>query len=80
MLWQASVELHDGAPVRRVSPDKLAEIMEIGADFYATSMEEALALAFQDDAPRPATEPAKKAKRRALRVTPLRAVAAPAAA
>lgn len=81
VLWQASVELHDGSPVRRVSPDKLAEIMEIGADFYATSMEEALALAFQDDAPRPATEPAKKAKRRrALRVTPLRAVAAPAAA
>ena len=79
VLWQASVDLHDGAPVRRVSPGKLAEIMEIGADFYATSMEEALALSFQDDAPRPATEPTKKARRRSSRVEPVGTLATAAA-
>ena len=79
VLWQAAVELHDGGPVRRVSKEKIAEIMEIGADFHATSIEEALALAFQDDAPRPATEPAKTAKRRPLRVVPTRPAAASAA-
>jgi predicted PurR-regulated permease PerM len=76
VLWQATVDPDDGVPMRRVSPDKLAEIMEIGADFYATSMEEALALAFRDDAPRPATEPTKKVKGRTLRVVPTRGVAA----
>ena len=79
VLWQAPVDLNDGASVRRVSQDKLAEIMEIGADFYATSMEEALALSFQDEAPRPATAPAKKSRRRALRVVPVRAAATAAA-
>ena len=79
VLWQASVDLHDGAPLRRVPQEKLAEIMEIGADFYATSMEEALALTFQDAAPRPATEPTKKAKGRTLRVVPARSGAASAA-
>ena len=79
VLWQAAVELHDGGPVRRVSKEKIAEIMEIGADFHATSIEEALALAFQDDAPRPATEPAKTAKRRPLRVVSARPAAASAA-
>lgn len=76
VLWQAPVELHDGAPVRRVSKEKLDEIMEIGADFHAISMEEALALAFQDEAPRPATESVKKSKRR---VAPVRAASALAA-
>ncbi len=79
VLWHAAVNLHNGAPARRVSPDKLTEIMEIGADFYATSMEEALALAFEDEAPRPATEPTQKAKGRTLRVVPKRATAASAA-
>ena len=68
VLWQGAIDLHDGAPPRRVAPEKLAEITEIGADFHATSMEEALALAFQDKAPRPATEPVKKARRRATRM------------
>jgi predicted PurR-regulated permease PerM len=76
VLWQATVDLHNGAPMRRVSADKLAEIVEIGADFHATSMEEALVLAFQEDAPRPATEPTKKAKGRGLRVVSARAAAA----
>jgi predicted PurR-regulated permease PerM len=79
VLWQATVDLHNGAPERRVSQEKLAEIMEIGADFYATSIEEALALSFQDDAPRPVTEPAKKSRRRALRVVPAHAANASAA-
>ena len=78
VLWQAAVELHDGGPVRRVSPEKLAEIMEIGADFHATSIDEALALAFQDDAPVPATDPAKKPRRRAPRLVPTRTVTASA--
>ena len=68
VLWQSSIILDDGSAPRRVSTEKLAEIEEIGADFCATSMEEALALSFQDTAPRAATEPTKKAKRRALRV------------
>lgn len=79
VLWQASADLHDGVALRRVLPEKLAEIMEIGADFHATSMEEALALAFLDEAPRPATEPTKKSKGRALRAVPARAAIASAA-
>lgn len=79
VLWQASTHLQEGVPIRRVSQEKLAEIMEIGADFHAISMEEALAHAFRDDAPRPATEPVKKAKRRAVRVMPTLAVTASAA-
>lgn len=72
VLWQASPGLHDALPARQVSKEKLAEIMEIGADFHAKSMEEALALAFQDAPPRPATEPARKVKGRTLRVVPVR--------
>ena len=79
VLWQAPLNPQDGAPTRRVSQAKLAEIMEIGADFHATSMDDALALAFLDDAPRPATEPAKRAKGRRLQPVPARAVALSAA-
>lgn len=79
VLWQPASDLDFGAPLRRVSNEKLAEIIEIGADFYATSMEEALALAFQDEAPRPATNPIKRSKGRAARIIPARSVAATAA-
>lgn len=68
VLWQSSVDLNDGAPALRVANEKLAEIDEIGADFCATSMSEALRLMFEDAAPRPATEATIKTKRRALRV------------
>ena len=76
VLWQSAIILTDGIPPRRVAPEKLAEIEEIGADFCATSMEEALALSFQDIAPRAATEPTNKAKRRALRVVSRQSTAA----
>ena len=76
VLWQSAIILADGIPPRRVAPEKLAEIEEIGADFCATSMEEALALSFQDIAPRAATEPTNKAKRRALRVVSRQSTAA----
>ena len=67
ILWQSSIDLGDGAPKRIVTQAKLDEIIEIGADFYATSMAEALDMAFQDAAPRGVTEPPKKAKSRVLR-------------
>lgn len=79
VLWQEPSGLNEGAALRKVSPDKLAEIMEIGADFHATSMEEALARAFEDVAPLPATEPIKKTKGRTPRALPMRAVIASAA-
>ena len=69
VLWQAVADLQDGTPARRAAPAKLAEIMEIGADFVATSMDEALALAFRDTAARPLAEPARKARRHAARAS-----------
>jgi predicted PurR-regulated permease PerM len=72
VLWQTTVNLNENDKTQRVSKEKLAEIIEIGADFCATSMEEALASAFQDTAPRAATEPAKKAKSRVARMTATR--------
>ena len=57
ILWQ-SVDEPDEP--HRASAEKLAEIMDIGADFCATSMADALRLAFLDDAPRPAPKPTKK--------------------
>ena len=79
VLWQESSGLNEGAALRKVLPDKLAEIMEIGADFHATSMEEALARAFEDVAPLPATELSKKIKGRTPRALLMRAVIASAA-
>ncbi|WP_309663736.1 AI-2E family transporter [Tabrizicola sp.] len=75
VLWQAPEDPREGTPLRRISQAKLAEIMEIGADFHATSMEDALALAFEDAAPRPATKPNKRPKSRTTRLVPARAVA-----
>lgn len=68
VLWQASAEQSEAASSPRVSEAKLREIMDIGADFYATSMDQALALAYEGGAPRPATEPTKKAKQRRVRL------------
>ncbi len=60
ILWQSTGDTDDLFPKRRASPDKLAEVMEIGADFCATSMEDALLQAFKDEPSRPAAQPAKK--------------------
>lgn len=79
VLWHATEAPLGGVPTPRASREKLDEIMEVGADFYATSMEEALSLAFEDAKPRPATEPAKKARRRARRAVATPAKAASAA-
>ena len=57
ILWQSVDETDEP---HRATTEKLAEIMDIGADFCATSMADALRLAFQDDAPRPAPKPTKK--------------------
>ena len=57
VLWQSVGETDDP---HRASPEKLAEIKEIGADFCATSMADALRLAFQDEPARPAPQTTKK--------------------
>ena len=75
ILWLASADLHPGAPPRRASKEKLAEILEIGADFYATGLDEALSLAFTDATSRPVTEPPKKAKGRVPRLVSERLIA-----
>ena len=72
VLWHNTENLNDGVPMRRASDLKLAEINEIGADFCATSMEDALTMAFEDAESRPATEPEKKSKTRALRTGVIR--------
>lgn len=79
VLWQVSADLHHGLTARRASAEKLSEIMNIGADFHATSMDEALTHAFADQPPRPATKPTKKAKHRPSQTLHLLAAEAPAA-
>ena len=68
VVWQSSGETQDMRPLRRLSDDKLAEILEVGADFCATAMDDALFQAFQKEAPRAATEAAKPRVRKARRV------------
>ena len=60
ILWQPVGDIDDLHHMRQASPEKLDEIMQIGADFCATSMEDALLEAFKDEPPRPAAKPAKK--------------------
>jgi hypothetical protein len=74
VLWQPTATQDTRAP-RLVSDSKKAEAMEIGADFCATSLEEALALAFTDAPVVAATEPVRKRRSRTsnLRVAPQRA-------
>ncbi len=60
ILWQSDGEKDDIRTMRRVSREKLAEITEIGADFCATSMDDALLHAFRHDPPRPAVQLTKK--------------------
>jgi len=79
VLWQPSADTNERSAVRRVAPEKLAEIIEIGADFHAVAMDEALSRAFEDKAPRPVTEPSKKSRTRTMRAVPTRVVAASAA-
>jgi predicted PurR-regulated permease PerM len=64
VLWQSPVGEDGQGSSRRVAKTKLAEVMEIGADFCATSIDEALALAFRDEPPVKATEPARKVRAR----------------
>ncbi len=68
VLWQPSSEQNAGTQAPRSSPEKLAEISEIGADFYAVTMDDALDHAFRDTAPRRVTEPRAKSKRRSPRL------------
>lgn len=60
ILWQSSGDAAANQLTRRVSSDKLAEIIEIGADFCAISMEDALQQAFKDDPARPVALRTKK--------------------
>ena len=60
ILWQPAGDTDDLHHLRQASPEKLDEIMQIGADFCATSMEDALLQAFKDEPPRPAAKPTKK--------------------
>ncbi len=57
ILWQSDGET---TALHRVSAEKLAEIMDIGADFCATSMADALRLAFDATPARPAIPLSKK--------------------
>lgn len=76
VLWQTPANTQDNGLSRRVSEMKLAEVMEIGADFCVTSMDEALAFAFRDESALPASEPVKKVRSRSIRAIPKRPVAA----
>jgi predicted PurR-regulated permease PerM len=60
ILWQSGGENQDVRNMRRASPEKLAEITEIGADFCATSMDDALLHAFKTDPARAAVQPTKR--------------------
>jgi hypothetical protein len=60
VLWQSTTDTDGLHPMRRASAEKLAEIAEIGADFCATSMEDAVLQALKDEPSRPASPPAKK--------------------
>ena len=75
MLWQPLSDMTTRALSLRSSPAKLAEILEIGADFCAVTMDEALDLAFQDIAPCPVTDPAPRPKRRLPRLVVQRSAA-----
>ncbi len=68
-VWQSSADHQADGMVRRVSEAKMAEIMAIGADFCAMSIDEVLVQAFRDEAPRAVTEPDRKPRRRGVRTT-----------
>ncbi|MFN0114902.1 MAG: AI-2E family transporter [Paracoccaceae bacterium] len=64
VLWQLIADAPDVGLSRRASEQKLAEVMEIGADFCATSIDEALGFAFRDVPAVPATATLKKSRKR----------------
>ena len=70
VLWQSVGETDDP---HRASVEKLAEIKEIGADFCATSMADALRLAFLDEPARPAPQTTKKPRGGVMSRMPLQA-------
>ena len=79
VLWQSASGLPEGAPPLRASAEKLAEITQIGADFCATSMDDALIQAFADTAPRAPVAPQKKIRsQRQRRINPPAMVGVPA--
>jgi predicted PurR-regulated permease PerM len=64
VICQSSSDDRGTTFARRVSEPKLSEIMAIGADFCATTIDDFLSQAFRDEAPRPVTEPDRKPRRR----------------
>ena len=70
VLWQSTPRPAEPGLARRVTEEKLAEISEIGADFCALTLADALSQAFRAEAPRPATEPARRTRRRRAPVPP----------
>lgn len=67
VIWQIPKDLEETIDIARrmlpVSPEKLAEAEEIGADFVAASLEEALLGAFSGVPPKPVDAPAKRKAR-----------------
>ena len=66
-IWQPADDPNGGGFSRRMSETKMAEIMAIGADFCATTIDDLLAQAFRDAPPRAVTEPDRKPRRREKR-------------
>lgn len=64
VIWQPMAEAGTPSP-RQVTEHKKAEALEVGADFCATALDEALALAFRDEPARPLSEPARRRRSRA---------------
>ena len=64
VLWQSTAGGPDKGRSRRVSQAKIDEVIEIGADFCATSMDDALASAFRDEPAVKISEPVRKARSR----------------
>lgn len=71
-IWQSTTDSHGLEPSRRVSEAKVAEVMAIGADFCASTLDDLLSLAFRDEPPRAVTEPVRKHRRRANRTVVFR--------
>jgi predicted PurR-regulated permease PerM len=72
VIWQMPESLVDpDLPLQRLIPKvseaKIAEAMEIGADFVARTLPEAMEAAFQNLAPRPASVSVQKARMRPQR-------------
>jgi hypothetical protein len=78
VIWQMPEALAEGQGLSRgkfgVQTSALRNAEEIGADFSATTMDAAMALAFADETPKPLSAPQKRPPRRQVR-SPSTAVA-----